>query len=297
MQPDRRQPPRPEHVDDFDDPRLADYRNLKDANLRLKRKRFIVEGRGNLRVLLARSRFRPESILLNQAAWAALESVLVDAAPGCPVYVAEQAVFDRVAGLAIHRGCLAACARGGEREPIELARELLDRLERPRVLVLESILDPDNVGSIFRNAMALGAGAVFLCPRTCDPLYRKAIRTSMGGTLCVPFARFADVVKGLAELRMLGFEILALDPDESALPYRSLEPGDLGPLALLLGTEGTGLTEPALHSADRRVRIPMERGVDSLNVSVAAGIALSWFRAPNDSGDSGSRSEERSMDS
>ena len=196
MQSERREALPTIRVDDFDDPRLDDYRNLKDATLRLQRNRFIVEGRANVRVLLARSRYRPESMLLNEAAFAALETVLVDAAPACPIYVADQAVLDRVAGLSIHRGCLAACTRGEARDAIELARGLLDREARPRVLVLEGLLNPDNVGLIFRNAMALGAGAVFLCPRTCDPLYRKAIRTSMGGTLCVPFARMADFGEG-----------------------------------------------------------------------------------------------------
>jgi tRNA G18 (ribose-2'-O)-methylase SpoU len=276
--------PKHERIHDFEDPRLDDYRNLKDAALRLQRKRFIVEGRGNVLVLLARSPYRPESILLSETAFAALASELAASAPSCPIYVADQAVLDRVAGFSIHRGCLAACARGEGRDPIDLVRSLLAREAGPRLLVLEGVLDHDNVGSIFRNAMALGARAVLLCPRSCDPLYRKAIRTSMGGTLCVPFARATDLPELLDGLRGLGIEILAFDPAPPGLALRSLEPNRPGPVALLFGTEGTGLSQAALRAADRRVRIPMEAGVDSLNVSVAAGIALAWLCEPSESG-------------
>jgi tRNA G18 (ribose-2'-O)-methylase SpoU len=275
--------PKHERVRDFEDPRLDDYRNLKDAALRLQRRRFIVEGRGNVHVLLARSRYRPESILLSEVAFAALASALVATAPSCPIYVADQGVLDRVAGFSIHRGCLAACARGEGRDPIELVRSLLAREASPRLLVLEGVLNHDNVGLIFRNAMALGARGVLLCPRSCDPLYRKAIRTSMGGTLCVPFARALDLPELLAALQRLGFEILAFDPAPPGVALRSLDASRPGPRALLFGTEGTGLTESALRLADRRVRIPMEPGVDSLNVSVAAGIALAWLCDPSES--------------
>jgi tRNA G18 (ribose-2'-O)-methylase SpoU len=146
------------------------------------------------------------------------------------------------------------------------------------VIVLEKLIDHDNVGGIFRNAMALGARGVILCPETCDPLYRKAIRTSMGGTLCVPFARAAEWPEMLGSLAELGYEIVALDPAEGGAPIETLDPAAQGPTALLLGTEGSGLSDRALASSHRRVRIGMEPGVDSLNVSVAAGIALHRLR-------------------
>ena len=228
-------------VTDFEDPRLDDYRNLKDATLAGERGRFIVEGRGTLRVLLSRSHFRPESILLNERSFAALEPDLEKFEPDCPVYVAGQSLLDRIVGFPIHRGCLASCARGDFPDPLELARKVKDQQPAPRLVVLEGLTNLDNLGLIFRNAMALGAHAVLLCPRSCDPLYRKAIRTSMGGSLCVPFARAQDLPELLLGLRESGFEVLAFDPAEPGVEIQSLDASGLGPTALLFGTEGSGL--------------------------------------------------------
>ncbi len=269
---------RREPVTDFEDPRLDDYRNLKDATLADVRGRFIVEGRGTLRVLLSRSHYRPDSILLNERSFAALEADLEEFEPECPVYVAGQSLLDRIVGFPIHRGCLAACARDDPDDPLDLARRVMQHEVAARIVVLEGLTNLDNVGLIFRNAMALGARAVLLCPRTCDPLYRKAIRTSMGGSLCVPFARAENLPELLLGLRELGFEVLAFDPGEPGVEIQSLNASRLGPAALLFGTEGPGLSPPALAAADRRVRIAMEEGVDSLNVAVSAGIALSLLR-------------------
>lgn len=269
---------RRETVDDFEDPRLTDYRNLKDSTLAGARGRFIVEGRGTLRILLSRSRYRPDSILLSERTFAALEPELTEFAPACPVYVGAQPILDRIVGFPIHRGCLASCARDDLLEPLELARSVKESEAAPRIVVLEALTNLDNVGLIFRNTMALGARAVLLCPRSCDPLYRKAIRTSMGGSLCVPFARARDFPEMLSGLRDLGYEILALDPSDASIDIQSVDASGLGPTALLFGTEGPGLSASALAAADRCVRIGMEAGVDSLNVSVAAGIALSLLR-------------------
>jgi tRNA G18 (ribose-2'-O)-methylase SpoU len=269
---------RRETVTDLEDPRLDDYRNLKDATLEGARGRFIVEGRGTLRVLLSRSHFRPDSILLNERSFAALEADLAEFEPDCPIYVGGQPLLDRVVGFPIHRGCLAACARDELQDPLDLARRLKGQEAAPRIIVLEGLTNLDNVGLIFRNAMALGARAVLLCPRTCDPLYRKAIRTSMGGSLCVPFARAENLPALLFGLRELEFEVLAFDPGEPGVEIQSLDAPRLGATALLFGTEGPGLSAQALAAADRRVRIAMEEGVDSLNVAVSAGIALSLLR-------------------
>jgi tRNA G18 (ribose-2'-O)-methylase SpoU len=269
---------RRETVTDLEDPRLDDYRNLKDATLEGARGRFIVEGRGTLRVLLSRSHFRPDSILLNERSFAALEADLAEFEPDCPIYVGGQPLLDRVVGFPIHRGCLAACARDELQDPLDLARRLKGQEAAPRIIVLEGLTNLDNVGLIFRNAMALGARAVLLCPRTCDPLYRKAIRTSMGGSLCVPFARAENFPALLFGLRELEFEVLAFDPGEPGVEIQSLDAPRLGATALLFGTEGPGLSAQALAAADRRVRIAMEEGVDSLNVAVSAGIALSLLR-------------------
>jgi len=276
---------RVEPVADLDDPRLADYRNLKDAELLVRRGRYIVEGRGNLRVLLARSPFRPESLLLGEAAFTALRTELEPFARNLPVYVAPPRVLDAVVGFKVHRGALAACARPAPREPLALARETFARVPAARIVVLEEVRDADNVGGVFRAAMALGARAVFLGGRTCDPLYRKAIRTSMGGSLCVPFARVDDLVGWLGALRGQGVPILAFDPKEPGDAIDALRPGAAGPdgpAALLLGTEGEGLSAGALAAASRRVRIPMEPGVDSLNVAMAAAIGLHVLRGAAD---------------
>lgn len=266
-------------IDDFEDPRLEVYRNLKDSTLAGARGRFIVEGRGNLLILLSRSRYRPESILLSERTFASMAIELAALAPGCPVFVADRSVMDRVVGFPIHRGCLAACQREAADDPIKLARSALLRERAPRLVVLEGLANLDNVGLIFRNAMAFGARAVLLCGKSCDPLYRKAIRTSMGGSLCVPFARGEDFPEMLSLLSALGYALLAFDPSEEGVEIRSLQSTELGPAALLFGTEGPGLSQATLSLADRRVRIAMEPGVDSLNVGVAAGIGLSLLRS------------------
>jgi len=267
-----------ERVDDFEDPRVADYRNLRDKQLLAGGGRFVVEGRLNLFVMLERSPYTPDSILLADRAHRAMAEDLARLAPDCPVFVADQAVVDRVAGFPIHRGSLAMGTRGPSRDPTDLARELLAAEPAPRVVVLERVSDPDNLGGIFRNAMALGGRAVFLCPQTVDPLYRKAIRTSMGASLILPFARANELGALLDGLKAEGFGVLALDPGADGTDIDDVAAGEIGPAALLLGTEGEGLTEAALARADRRVRIAMEPGIDSINVSVAAGIALHRLR-------------------
>lgn len=268
----------PHRIEHFDDPRIADYQNLKDAQLASRRDRFIVEGRGNLLVLLERSPWPPESLLLSERAWASLSDRLEALSVDCPVYLAERSVLDEIVGFPIHRGVLACCCRPEPADPLELAATLLTKEAAPRIVILEGLTNHDNVGGVFRNAMGLSGRAVMLCPRTADPLYRKAIRTSMGGSLVVPFARALDMDSMLVGLSELGFSILALDPAESGVDLAELSPEVIGPAAILLGTEGEGLTEGALARADRRVRIDMDPQVDSLNVSVASAIALHRLR-------------------
>ena len=251
-----------ERVREVDDPRLADYRELRDGERRRREGTFIAESRQVVRRLLG-SRFRTRSVLATEAAAADLGDVLAD---GLPVYVAPKETIRRVVGFKFHRGCLAVGERGQE-----LA---FDGLLDARVLVvLERISNPDNVGGIFRNAMAFGAGGVILAPGCSDPLYRKAIRVSMGGTLVVPFAHGT-----VARLKDCGFAIVALTPDGScdiaefgrtrAVPRR---------IALLLGAEGEGLSADARAAADVAVVIPMAGAGRSLNVATASGIALHRF--------------------
>jgi tRNA G18 (ribose-2'-O)-methylase SpoU len=178
-------------------------------------------------------------------------------------------VMRRLTGFNFHRGCLAIADR-----PAPLAVETL--LDQARcVLVLEELSDADNVGGVFRNAAAFGVDAVVLSPGCCDPLYRKATRTSMGATLRVPFARMPKWPDGLHAFDDAGMTLVALTPREPALTLDEWAGALPNRPAIMLGTEGAGLSAGAERMAASRVRIPIASGVDSLNVSVAAGIALS----------------------
>src|SRR2546427_8957697 len=237
-----------ERVRDVDHPRLADYRELKDGARRRRDGTFIAESRQVVRRLLGGSRFRARSVLATEAAAEDLRAVL---RAGLPVYVAPEATLQRVVGFNFHRGCLAVGERGAELG--------LDGLLDARVLlVLERVTNPDNIGGAFRNAMAFGAGGVVLAPGCSDPLYRRAIRVSMGGTLVVPFTRAEPCPEALARLRGHGFTVVALTPDGGA------DIGELGTnrpvperVALLLGSEEEGLSAAARAAPDLAVAIRM----------------------------------------
>lgn len=264
----------PVWVDDVSDSRLVDYRDVRDADLRRKRGLFMAEGRFVVEVLLRDSSYVPDSMFLNPKSFDALEPLLRKYAADVPVYIAKQEVFSEVVGFDMHRGCLAAGKVG---EAIR-AEDLIERAAvRPSLVVaVESLRNTENMGGIFRNAMAFGAQAVLTCPESCDPLYRKAIRVSMGGTLCVPFAQLSPWPSGLSMLREAGFQLIALDLADDAIPLNELANAASfdKPVALLLGTEGRGISEAALAQVDHAVRIPMAPAIDSLNVATASGIAM-----------------------
>ena len=228
---------------------------------------FIAEGEVVLRVL-ARSRLhRPVSLLIAEKRIAGLSEILEALPDDVPVYAAGQEVMDAVVGFHIHRGILAVGRRVAEPDPAELLRGLpQDAL----VLVLSGIANHDNMGGLFRNAAAFGAGAVILDSDCCDPLYRKAIRVSVGAALITPFARMAPGADLLELLESHGFETVALSPrGESTLAQAARARRT----AVVLGTEGPGLA-PDLLARAKTVRIPMADGFDSLNVAVTAGIVL-----------------------
>jgi tRNA G18 (ribose-2'-O)-methylase SpoU len=252
-------------VDRLDDPRLDDYHNVPDPDLLRARGIFVAEGRLVVRRLLESPRFRTRSVLLTHAAYAALADV-VDRRFDLPVYVVAQDTIDEITGFNIHRGCLAV----GERPPALTWTGLLQ--DASLLVVLERVSNADNVGGIFRSAAALGATGVLLGPACADPLYRKAIRTSMGAALKVPFAAMPDWPRDLARLRAADFTLVALTPSNRAIPLRDIVP--TARLALLVGHEGEGLSREALEMADLCARIPMTPEMDSLNVSAAASIAL-----------------------
>jgi tRNA G18 (ribose-2'-O)-methylase SpoU len=259
-------------VDSLDAPGLDDYRELAHPDRLADRARFVAEGRLVVERLIRLGSYRLHSLLLTDAAAAAMAPVLADVPAGVPIYVAGHAVMNGVVGFNIHRGCLAA-----GRRPVHRTLEEMLRAIRPhRVVILERISNADNVGGIFRSAAALGGDAVVLGPHCCDPLYRKAIRTSIGASLELPFAPGEPWPDALALLRDHGFRVVACTPAADAMPIedagRTL--AEAGPLAILLGAEGDGLSKEALAAASDRVRIGMRAGVDSLNVTVAAGIAM-----------------------
>ncbi|ATQ44178.1 TrmH family RNA methyltransferase [Caulobacter mirabilis] len=259
-------------LDDPNDPRIAAYRDVREKDLVGREGRFIAEGETVLRVLAGQDRHRPLSVLIAAKRRDKLEPILSTLPDAVPVYLADQAVVDAVAGFPLHRGILALA----ERAPEPAADALLAGLQgRPAlVMVLVGIANHDNMGGLFRNAAAFGADAVLLDPTCCDPLYRKAIRVSVGGVLRVPFARLeeGEDLVGLLDRRRL--TSVALSP-AGETPLHRLEP--IPRAALLLGAEGPGLPE-GLMARCRTVSIPMAAGFDSLNVAVTGGLALHHLR-------------------
>jgi len=214
------------------------------------------------------------SLLLRRERVTAMADVVAGAeAVGAPVYVAGQASFDRIAGFPVHRGVLALAARRPPLDPIRLLAGAA------AVVVVEGVNDHENLGSIFRNAAALGAGAVLLDPSCCDPLYRRSIRVSVGHVLNVPFARLRPWPAALAEVVAAGFTLVAMDPAAPGT-VEAVQPGRR--VALLVGAEGSGLSPGAAALATHRVRIPMAAGVDSLNVATAVAIGLHRLAVPPD---------------
>ncbi|MGH9127361.1 MAG: TrmH family RNA methyltransferase [Acidimicrobiales bacterium] len=257
-------------VGDAQDDRLDDYRNLTDAELRQREEPpaglFMVEGPALIRVLV-RSAYPVRSLLLTEARLAELGPDLADSTGDFPVFVAANDVMRAVTGFHFHRGALACAGR----RPQPAWAEVVEGAAL--TLVVEDVGDHENIGALFRNAAAFGAGAVLLSPGSVDPLYRRAVRVSMGQVLRVPWARALPWPGMVASLKARGFRVLALTPDPGTAPLATVA-GASKPTAVLVGTEGRGLTAAARALADAEARIPMRRGVDSLNVATAAAVAL-----------------------
>ena len=261
----------PLRIHDAADPRIAGFVSIRERDLTGRDGLFIAEGTVVLRMLgQAQARgngFATEAILLLESRLAGIEDVLAVFPESVPVYIATQAVFDAIAGFNMHRGVLAL----GRKPAVEIGASLLGNLpETSLVLASCGLSNHDNVGSIFRNAAAFGADAVFLDETSCDPLYRKAIRVSVGSVLTVPFSRGLPgeaMLRGLADA---GFDIWGLSP-RGERPVAAIPAARR--VALVLGTEGEGLPANILSSF-RTARIPQRPGLDSLNVATASGIAL-----------------------
>ena len=264
-------------VADPEDPRLADYLALSDPARRRRVERdgdfFVVEGVLAIERLLDVGGWRIRSLLLLPRVAERLGGRLdgLDA----PVLVATEDVLRRVVGFDLHRGALAAVDR---RPPKPLAGLVAGS---GLLLAAEGINDHENLGSLYRNAAAFGVDGVLLDPTSADPFYRRAVRVSMGHVLGVPTAALPALPGGVEQLRALGATVLALTPAADAVALCDLGPAARwpGPVVVLVGAEGAGLTAAALAAADLLVRIPMATGIDSVNVATAAAIALHHLAA------------------
>lgn len=262
-------------IDDADDPRLADYVGLRDVSLRrsleAERGLFIAEGEKVIRRAVEAGHV-PRSFLLAERWIPGLADVL-DRHPDAPVLVVTEALAERVTGFHVHRGALASLHRAA---PTPMA----DLLGLRRLVVAEDIVDHTNVGAIIRNAAGLGWDGVLLAPRAADPLYRRSIKVSMGTVFSLPWARAEDWATALPTLREAGFTVvaLALTPDAVALDS-FVAAGVPDKLAVVVGTEGDGLSSRWIEQADAVVQIPMSHGVDSLNVAAATAVVC-WALGP-----------------
>jgi tRNA G18 (ribose-2'-O)-methylase SpoU len=269
-------------IHDRDDPRVACYLNQKDAWLRAAHNPegssgtpdmpggegcFMAEGSLVVEHLLA-SDYPVESVLVAERRAGALAGLLGRVPDDVPLHAASREVMESIVGFDVHRGLLAVGRRLPRRDPVDLARGCR------ALVVLEDLANHDNLGSVFRSAAVLGGSGMglLLSPRCCDPLYRKALRVSMGHALRIPFAVVDDWPGGLGEVAALGFELIALDPapDAERIDRMGVPPRP----ALILGAEGPGLSPGLRAMAHRRVMIPQMPGADSLNIGVAAGVAL-----------------------
>lgn len=267
-------------IDAAADPRVADYTGLTDVALRRRTEPanglYIAESTQVIRRALAAGH-RPRSFLMARKWLDGMTDLIPD---GVPVHVADDAVLRDITGFHLHRGALAAMQRPTLPDPMDLLAGA------KRVAILEDIVDHTNVGALFRCAAGLGVDAVLVTPRCADPLYRRSIRVSMGTVFQVPWTRLDPWPDGLDTLREAGFTVAAMALRDDAVSLDDFEARlavGTGPdrLAMLLGTEGEGLTATALDRVDLVLRIPMTGGVDSLNVAAAGGVVF-WATRPRD---------------
>jgi len=259
---------RVEHVDDADDERLRDFTHLRDVQLRSRREPeeglFLAEGEKTIRRALEAG-FEVRVVLCTERWLPAMEALVVD--PEAVALIVDDEVLSNTTGFPVHRGAIASF----HRRPLAEVAALVEGATR--ICVLEDLSDHTNLGAIFRSAAAMGIDAVLLTPRCADPLYRRAVRTSMGAVFSVPWTRI-DWRTGPDLLREAGLSVLALTPAAEAMSISQVDPSSMPRVALALGSEGVGLSGHWLAAADLQVRIPMRTGVDSLNVGAAAAVAF-----------------------
>lgn len=253
-----------EWVDDPADPRIAAFVGLRDRELRVHDNQFVAESDLLIdRAVLAG--YRPIAVMVDATRNEPLPAVLADEVP---VYGASPELIRRITGLAVHRGSLGLFERRTRMTAVDVLRGAR------RLVILGGVMNPTNVGVIFRSAVAFGMDGVLLDVDCTDPLYRRASRVSMGTVYGFPFATIPRLPEGFGLLREAGFTTLALTPDDDASSIDDLAFARTDKVAIILGTEGPGLADDTMAAADVRVRIPISPGVDSLNVAAAAAVAL-----------------------
>ncbi|MCW4385143.1 RNA methyltransferase [Salinibacterium sp. SYSU T00001] len=259
-------------IDSLDDPRLADFAHRTDVALKkaghngdaAEHGLYIAES-GLVLQRALEAGHRPRAVL---ALGGAVDEAVALVGPNVDVFSGPGALLAELTGYVLHRGLIASL----ERPPLPAVEDLL--ADARRIVIIENVVDPTNVGAIFRSVAGIGADAVLVTERCSDPLYRRAIRVSMGTVLQVPWTRVGDWVSTRAVLAASGFHVAALALAESAVPLRSFAAAAPERVALVLGTEGEGLTPEAIAAADTIVQIPMRHGIDSLNVAAASAVAM-----------------------
>jgi tRNA G18 (ribose-2'-O)-methylase SpoU len=264
-----------ELITDRSDPRLGDYTRLTDVALRTSFEAahglYIAESAKVVRRAL-QAGHRPRSLLMS-ADWRERMADLIDEVQAegeqVPVFVGDIALVEDIAGFHVHRGVLASM----ERPPLPALDDVV-AAGRQRIVVLDGIVDHTNIGAIFRSVAGIGADAVLLSGQCADPLYRRSVRVSMGAVFQIPWTRLAHWPSGLEELRARGFTVAAMALAPGAIELDSFAAGAPERLAIVLGSEGDGLSAEALEQADAVVTIPMAHGLDSLNVAAASAVAM-----------------------
>ena len=263
-----------ERIVDPNDSRVTGYRDLTDVALRIRTEIddgiFIAESASVIERAIARG-YRPVSVLMEDK-WLERMTPILEPAGDFPIYLGDRHLLESITGFHVHRGALALIPR----PPLPSIESVIKGASR--LVIAEDIVDHTNVGAIVRSAAGLGFDGFLVTPRCADPLYRRSVRVSMGTVFDLPWTRLASWPGDLMDLRGEGFTIAAITPDPGAVPIDEFEAPDR--LAVIVGTEGDGLTTKALGAADIKLRIPMRHGVDSLNVAAAAAVVC-WELRPS----------------
>lgn len=260
-------------IKDISAPELDVYARLTQAQLKNRQQAekgiFIAEGTKVIEIAL-QNNIKPLSFLIEKRHITGKAKGIISSYPTVPIYTAEQDILKSLTGYELTRGVLCAMQRPAAKKAEEICADA------KRLAVLENIVDASNLGAIFRSAAALGIGGIILSPSCCDPLYRKAVRTSMGTVFQIPWCRFEGSwpEAGISFLKEQGFTSAALALNEKAMSIDDARLAQLDKLALILGTEGNGLSINTIEACDHSIYIPMHHGVDSLNVAAAAAIAF-----------------------